>query len=58
MLKDTGSDLKACEGHNIKNFFEQCGLKSAFDFDKAVTKHTQKDVNASEYEKLTHDQLF
>ncbi|KDQ57256.1 hypothetical protein JAAARDRAFT_194412 [Jaapia argillacea MUCL 33604] len=58
MLKTFGTDLEACEGHNIKNFFEQMGLKAAFEFDQGVEQFVKKDVPEAKYEKLTHDQLF
>ena len=42
----------------IKNFFEQVGLKAAFDFDSQVVQHIKKDVPSQKYENLTHHDLF
>jgi len=58
MLKETGSDLAACEGQTIKNFFEQLGLKSAFGFDQAIVDHVKKDIPAQKYENMTQSDLF
>lgn len=35
-LKDKGTDLHACEGQTIKDFFAQLGLEKAWEFDNAV----------------------
>lgn len=37
-LKEKGSDLDYCEGNRIQDFFEQLGLKQAFDFDAQIEK--------------------
>jgi hypothetical protein len=58
MLKEEKSDLKACQGRQIKHFFEQVGLKSAFDFDTQVIQHIKKDVPSQKYENLSHHDLF
>lgn len=58
MLKEEGSDLKACDGHTIKNFFEQLGLKSAFTFDQAIVDAVKKDIPAQKYESMTQHDLF
>ena len=38
MLKQEGSDLAACEGGQIKNFFEQVGSKRSFDFHNMIVE--------------------
>lgn len=58
MLKEKGSDLKACDGLTIKNFFEQVGLKACFDYDQDVEKVVKQDVPGGKYEKLNHHDLF
>ncbi|KZV87043.1 carboxyphosphonoenolpyruvate mutase [Exidia glandulosa HHB12029] len=58
MLKEKKTDLPACEGKTIKNFFEQCGLKAAFAFDSQVVEHIKKDVPAQKYENMTAHDLF
>ncbi|EPQ53671.1 carboxyphosphonoenolpyruvate mutase [Gloeophyllum trabeum ATCC 11539] len=58
MLKEEGSDLKACEGRTIKNFFEQVGLKAAFDFDNDVNQFIKNDIPGSKYENLSSHDLF
>lgn len=58
MLNEEKSDLKACEGKQIKNFFEQVGLKAAFDFDSQTIEHIKKDVPSQKYENLSHHDLF
>ena len=43
-LKEEGSDLKYCEGNQIKHFFEQLGLKESFDFDTHIEKFSKEEV--------------
>lgn len=58
MLKKDKSDLRACEGNQIKNMFEQVGLKAAFDFDSRIVEHIKKDVPAQRYENMSSHDLF
>lgn len=52
------SDLKACEGKTIKDFFAQVGLKAAFEYDQQIIEEQKRDVPADRYEKLSHNELF
>ncbi|GFF63172.1 hypothetical protein CNMCM6936_001982 [Aspergillus lentulus] len=36
-LKATGTDLEACEGQTIKDFFDQVGLSEAWEFDARIS---------------------
>lgn len=43
-LRDDGTDLEHCEGKKIPDFFEQMGLKAAFDFDQDVVNYAEKKI--------------
>jgi len=58
MLKEKGSDLQACDGLTIKNFFEQVGLKASFAYDQDVERKVKQDAPGEKYEKLSHHDLF
>ncbi|KAK4110000.1 carboxyphosphonoenolpyruvate mutase [Canariomyces notabilis] len=45
-LKEEGSDLKYCENQTIVQFFEQLGLKEAWDFDEGIESYSKKIVEA------------
>jgi hypothetical protein len=45
-LKGEGSDLKYCEDQTIVQFFEQLGLKEAWDFDEGIESYSKKIVEA------------
>ncbi|KAH8816693.1 carboxyphosphonoenolpyruvate mutase [Xylogone sp. PMI_703] len=41
LLKDQGSDLNACKGQTIKDFFDQMGLQAAWEFDDQIEKFSK-----------------
>jgi hypothetical protein len=41
-LKETGTDLEACEGQQIKDFFDQVGLAEAWEFDTRISEFSEK----------------
>jgi len=41
-LKNEGTDLDKCEGHSIKDFFDQMGLPSAWEFDDKIEKFSKE----------------
>jgi 2-methylisocitrate lyase-like PEP mutase family enzyme len=43
-LKNTGSDWTACEGLAIQDFFDQCGLKEAWEFDDRIEKYSREEA--------------
>ncbi|RHZ55765.1 isocitrate lyase/PEP mutase family protein [Aspergillus thermomutatus] len=43
-LKTTGTDLEACEGHTIKDFFDQLGLDEAWKFDARISEFSEKET--------------
>ncbi|KAL2005197.1 hypothetical protein VTN00DRAFT_3047 [Thermoascus crustaceus] len=43
-LKNDGTDLHACEGHTIAQFFEQLGLENAWRFDGAVEEFAKREI--------------
>lgn len=45
-LRDTGTDWDVCEGKRINDFFEQVGLKRAFQFDEAVAEFSWRLVTS------------
>ena len=58
MLKQEGSDLGACEGRQIKNSFEQVGLKRSFDFDNMIVDVVKRDESPTKYESMKSSDLF
>ncbi|KAJ9493302.1 hypothetical protein H2202_011239 [Exophiala xenobiotica] len=51
-LRKEGSDLKYCGNNRIQNFFEQVGLREAFDFDARIEKFSKKEVEQA----CSHDE--
>jgi hypothetical protein len=41
-LKATGTNLEACEGRTIKDFFDQVGLGEAWEFDARISNFGEK----------------
>ncbi|GAQ07566.1 2,3-dimethylmalate lyase [Aspergillus lentulus] len=41
-LKATGTDLEACKGQTIKDFFDQVGLSEAWEFDARISNSSEK----------------
>jgi hypothetical protein len=41
-LKATGTDLEACEGQMIKDFFDQVGLGDAWEFEARISDFSEK----------------
>lgn len=44
-LKNEKTDLHHCDGKQIKDFFGQMGLESAFAFDKSVVDMAEKEIH-------------
>jgi hypothetical protein len=53
-LKERGSDLEYCEGNRIQDFFEQVGLKQAFDFDAQIEEYSKEEASA-QHESEEHE---
>lgn len=51
-LRDDGTDLQHCEGKKIPDFFEQMGLKAAFDFDADVVKVAEEQIGPKYGQKM------
>lgn len=43
-LKNSSTDLDQCEGRTIKDFFDQMGLKAAWEFDDRVEKYSREEA--------------
>jgi hypothetical protein len=41
-LKATGTDLEACEGRTIKDFFDHVGLGEAWESDARISDFSEK----------------
>lgn len=40
-LKQSGSDLNVCQGQTIKDFFDQMGLQTAWEFDTQIEQFSK-----------------
>ncbi|KAF2179533.1 Phosphoenolpyruvate/pyruvate domain-containing protein [Zopfia rhizophila CBS 207.26] len=47
-LKNSGSDLMYCKGQSISDFFDQVGLREAWEFDDRVEKYSKEKADSTE----------